>query len=727
MSDFADDDDVFEDAQDLVEESPADVHAAAPVEPSPAAPATPATEADDEADEAVSEVVATVHSTPAPAATATAQVEETHSATVAQEPSQPEPGPAAVSVDAQPAQHEPAPSPPPPAAAATAAAGTSTPATVAESNSQTPTESIVAPSSEPETAPAAPKALKQAEPVSPEPTPTTTQVAPTAQSTPSTVPVDAPELAVKQAAPQERASKQAEPIQTAQNTPPTVPVAAPAPAPAPAPAAASNNAGWGSWGSWGSVWSAAAATVTSVTETATNLSGNISKITREAIESVEGSLNIPTPEQMSRMAEDTSSNSASSAPPAATPSTSSPAPEPTPAKVATPVAEQSTASPSAASSSSLFGGWGLGSVLEKVKTVVPVDTTGLEALGQNVMSHGLVALETIGKRTIDAITEQGGEGASVRLRVPGAGPRPTLSQLLRDRRAESDGLAGGLASAQQQKAAALVSLSAMLDKYQGLVHLEALEMLTTNCTVKVQAAQTGLASQQLLEAHSKLDRIRMVLDLGEELTDSSAIVYSADKFLEEATALIEKLGYDRNATLVHRLADAQEAIFGELRDVLDEDVPNAVSVFQISSLTSELHQQTIDAIARITSLALEHIRKLGESLLLQRLEKERQVSTERAFANAAMARNLVALFREHLVSAQQQHSSGLATLARAASEAAGDNKDVQQQVATVQNSVQTEAQDATSYLHDALLLLVPMFQLHITDGMAATSPESPLL
>ncbi|OBS76329.1 hypothetical protein A6R68_17221 [Neotoma lepida] len=182
--------------------------------------------------------------------------------------------------------------------------------------------------------------------------------------------------------------------------------------------------GWGYWGSWGkSLLSSASATVATVGQGISNV-----------IEKAETSLGIPSPTEISAEVKQ--------------------------------AAGETNASEN--ESSPVAGPFG---VLSTISTAV-------QSTGKSVISGGLDALEFIGKKTMDVIAE-GDPGFK---RTKGLMNRnSTLSQVLREVKDKEEQWPSNEVTMETDKK---THYGLLFDEFQGLSHLEALEMLSRESEIK---------------------------------------------------------------------------------------------------------------------------------------------------------------------------------------------------------------------------------------------------
>uniref|UniRef100_A0AAY4EB37 Protein FAM114A2 n=1 Tax=Denticeps clupeoides TaxID=299321 RepID=A0AAY4EB37_9TELE len=273
--------------------------------------------------------------------------------------------------------------------------------------------------------------------------------------------------------------------------------------------------GWGYWGSWGkSLLSTATATVTTVGQ-------GISHV----IEKAETSLGIPSPEDLSACVEE----------------------------------EEKTDGEAREGESDRAGADGasaMGSAMGMLTSLSSV----VQSTGKTVITGGLDALEFIGKKTMDVIAE-GDPGFK---KTKGLMIRTTtLSQVLREaKEREEQQTAEKLTSDSEKKA----HYGMLFDEFQGLSHLEALEILSRESDAKVKSVLSTITGEPLIQLKEELELIKEPFSL---------VDFDDDDVDETKVAM-----------------------------------PNIVLHFQ------DVHSAAIRSLAEITARAIEQFHKVAEIVLL---------------------------------------------------------------------------------------------------------------
>ncbi|KAM6911755.1 protein FAM114A2 [Lycodopsis pacificus] len=417
----------------------------------------------------------------------------------------------------------------------------------------------------------------------------------------------------------------------------------PAKAPTPSESTVSQG-GWGYWGSWGkSIISTATATVATVGQGLT-----------QVIEKAETSLGIPSPTELSAQVEEEQNEHG----------------------------ESSSETDRAAGEGSAAVGGAMG-MLSSLTSVV-------QSTGKTVLSGGLDALEFIGKKTMDVIAE-GDPGFK---KTKGLMTRnSTLSQVLREAK-EREELQTAEKEFSDSEKKVVAHYGMLFDEFQGLSHLEALEILSRESDSKVKSVLTTLSGDELVQLREQLHRIKDSFSLVEfddedvdEKKDEDGSEFERE--LAEAleglsiTATADKLSKACKSTR-SRIADMSKPETEEEEEEEEEDGKKTPSV-------EEVHAAAIRSLAELTARSIELFHKLAEMIL-----------SSSGSAGASVLSQLTVLLCKELSLLSKRFTSCLTT--------AGSNEkgEVLNPLIT---GVFLEASNSASYIQDAFQLLRPIVEI----------------
>ncbi|ROL50811.1 Protein FAM114A2 [Anabarilius grahami] len=233
----------------------------------------------------------------------------------------------------------------------------------------------------------------------------------------------------------------------------------------------------------------------------------------------------------------------------------------------------------------------------------------LKKSGKTVISGGLDALEFIGKKTMDVIAE-GDPGFK---KTKGLMNRnSTLSQVLREaKEREEQQKAENVTSETDKKA----HYGMLFDEFQGLSHLEALEILSRESEAKVKSVLTTLSGEELAKLREELQDIKepfSLMEFDDEVEDEVK-VDDGEEFVKELTDFLEKLHISTSAD---KLSKARKNAFNHITNMKlqsEEEKEQEPAVKKCS--VEEAHLSAITSLAEFTARSIEQFHKTAEMLL----------------------------------------------------------------------------------------------------------------
>ncbi|XP_061326988.1 protein NOXP20 isoform X2 [Pezoporus flaviventris] len=435
----------------------------------------------------------------------------------------------------------------------------------------------------------------------------------------------------------------------------------------PATDSSSKASRWGAWGTWGkSLLSSASATVghgiTAVKEKAGSTLGihNTSSASSETAES-------PAAEMPITQAEDTLDQSFS---------------------------ENIPSSPSSGS-----------------RGMLSAITNAVQNTGKSVLSGGLDALEFIGKTTMNVLAES--DPGFKRTKTLMA-RTVSLSQLLREAKEKEK-----QRRAQQVTVERTAHYGLLFDEFQGLSHLEALEILSNDSEAQIQSYLATLDGEQLETVKTDLIAIKEIFVPKE--SDDEAVQAQKDTGEEFVSMLTELLFELHVAATPDKLNKArkkahewlEEATFStpvdieekvkakpgepgeesaEKEEKTDSDKPE----INKNKTVEEIYMLSIESLAEVTARCIEQLHKVAE-LILHGQEVEKTAQDQ-----AKVLTNLTNAMCNEVSSLSKKFSDSVTT--------AGSR--VKAEVLNpIINSVLLEGCNSTTYIQDAFQLLLPVLQI----------------
>uniref|UniRef100_A0A2R8ZQJ9 Family with sequence similarity 114 member A2 n=1 Tax=Pan paniscus TaxID=9597 RepID=A0A2R8ZQJ9_PANPA len=417
---------------------------------------------------------------------------------------------------------------------------------------------------------------------------------------------------------------------------------------------------WGYWGSWGkSILSSASATVATVGQGISNV-----------IEKAETSLGIPSPSEIS-----------------------------TEVKY---VAGETNAKENE-NSSPVAGAFGVFSTI----------STAVQSTGKSVISGGLDALEFIGKKTMDVIAE-GDPGFK---RTKGLMNRnATLSQVLREAKEKEEIRTSNEVTVETDKK---THYGLLFDEFQGLSHLEALEMLSRESEIKVKSILNSLSGEELETLKVELEQLKEAFSLAEFCEEEEEEKKGDEDFTKDITELFsqlhvsskpEKLARARNTahewirkSLTKPLAENEEGEKQSEAENTEQVNKNSIEpfLFVLVDLKCDIHAFAIRSLAELTACSIELFHKTAALVLHGR--KQEVTAIERSQTLSQMT---IVLCKE-LSSLSKEFTTCLTT---------AGVKEMADVLNPLITAVFLEASNSASYIQDAFQLLLPVLEISLIEN-----------
>ncbi|KAM8994176.1 protein FAM114A2 isoform 2-T2 [Ara ararauna] len=427
--------------------------------------------------------------------------------------------------------------------------------------------------------------------------------------------------------------------------------------------------GWGYWGSWGkSLLSTASATVATVGQGISNV-----------IEKTETTLGIPSPREISSETRDATRGSEN------------------PGASTTDAVEDGSSFP-------IAGALG---VLSTISTAV-------QSTGKSVISGGLDALEFIGKKTMDVIAE-GDPGFK---KTKGLMNRnSTLSQVLREaKEKEEQQTATKVTMATEKKA----HYGLLFDEFQGLSHLEALEMLSRESESKVKSVLSALSGEELDTLKEEMKQLKEAFSLPEffeeeEEEKKGKRAPGDEEFTKEVTELFSELRISSSpAKLITVRTSAHEWIAQfnsslpkeEKESEENQEVESRDGDHDAKKSVEDIHAFAIRSLAELTACSIEMFHKTAALFLHG--QKQEVTATDRAKSLSQMT---IVLCKE-LSTFSKEFTTCLTTAG------VKEKADVLNPLIT---GVFLEASNSASYIQDAFQLLLPVLQISLIEARTELS------
>lgn len=294
----------------------------------------------------------------------------------------------------------------------------------------------------------------------------------------------------------------------------------------------------------------------------------------------------------------------------------------------------------------------------------------VESTGNKVMTGGLGTLEAIGKKTMEVLQEGDPGLKKKRAFFMQEADKPILSQILREAKEKAETEEKTL---EEKQLARKVHFESLFDDNQGLVHLEALEMLSNQSDIKIQQYLAASDSSKLISIQEILEEIKELCNIGDE--------QEADN--RDFKIRLEEACKDLGVNISYeKLND----IWEESRSYLNPSV---------SHTEQEIYQTAISTIAQFTAYSVERFHKTAELIL---------INAKRSTVNEADALvRLTSILSSQIGVLANSFGNSLNKLAKTTDEPDEINAKI--------TTIFFEAMNASSYVEDAFRLLIPIIQV----------------
>ncbi|XP_055382841.1 protein FAM114A2 [Condylostylus longicornis] len=388
-----------------------------------------------------------------------------------------------------------------------------------------------------------------------------------------------------------------------------------------------NNDSWNGWKPWGGV-------VTSLLSTATE---GVTSLTTHVSQVLENSIGIPEPEEL--------------------------------VKINQKLEEQQLCSDTEKSSDVSSED----KKEERQSTLIGL-VSGVTTIGNKVITGGLDTLEGIGKKTMNILQENDPLLLNKRRIIGLESSKPNLSQVLREAKEKSEEIEKNLKQAQKQSYKKQLHFETLFDHYYGLVHLEALEMLSRQCDIKIQSLMTPLSGKALDEMKETLNEVKELCDLEELEADDHDEPYTKEILENDLKRATQDFGIPTDFTEILECWE-KNLIY------LQGDIENAHEVFE----------KGLRCLAETCALQMNKMHKIAELLIIK--ESHTTVSEADSLVQ------ITTIFSRHLRGIANKFCGKLNTFEQT------------EEVKTSITNIFVEVYNSTSYVQSAFKLFIPILQV----------------
>ncbi|XP_025893615.1 protein NOXP20 [Nothoprocta perdicaria] len=350
-------------------------------------------------------------------------------------------------------------------------------------------------------------------------------------------------------------------------------------------------------------------------------------------------------------------------------------------------------------------------------------SNAVQNTGKSVLSGGLDALEFIGKTTMNVLAES--DPGFKRTKTLMA-RTVSLSQLLREaKEKEKQRLA------QQVTVEKTAHYGLLFDEFQGLSHLEALEILSNESEAQIQSHLATLDGEQLETVKNELIDIKEIFlpkesdgeivkeqkgDAEEEFVSMltellfelhvAATPDKLNKARKKAHEWLEETNFSTTVDMEEQLKEKPEEPTEENTEKVEDKNGSGKSEVDKKKTVEEIYMLSIESLAEVTARCIEQLHKVAE-LILHGQEVEKTAQDQ-----AKVLTNLTSAMCNEVSSLSKKFSDSLT--------AAGSSMKAEV-LNPIVNSVILEGCNSTTYIQDAFQLLLPVLQIsHIQTSCLKT-------
>lgn len=299
--------------------------------------------------------------------------------------------------------------------------------------------------------------------------------------------------------------------------------------------------------------------------------------------------------------------------------------------------------------------------------------SGVTNIGNKVITGGLDTLEGIGKKTMNILQENDPLLLQKRKFMGLESERPILSQVLREAKAKSEEVEKNLKQMQKQAYKKQLHFESLFDNYYGLVHLEALEMLSKQAAIKLQSLLDPLTGKALTELKETLNEVNELCDLGDLDVNDTEEPLACEDLKEKLESSIEDLGVEISFEEILKC-------WKKNTDELDNNLE-----------PHHIYEKGLRCLAETCALQINKMHKIAELLII----KEHHSTANEADSLVQMT----TIFCYHLHGIANKFCRKLNTLEQ------------NEELSSLITNLFLEVCNSTSYVQSAFKLFIPILQV----------------
>lgn len=351
-------------------------------------------------------------------------------------------------------------------------------------------------------------------------------------------------------------------------------------------------------------------------------------------------------------------------------------------------------------------------------------TNVVQNTGKSVLTGGLDALEFIGKKTMTVLAESDPGFKRTKTLMERT---VSLSQMLREaKEKEKQRLA------QQLTAERTAHYGMLFDEYQGLSHLEALEILSNESESKVQSFLASFDGEKLELLRNDLISIKDTFAAKELENEENQEEQGSEEKGEEFASMLTELLFelhvaatpdklnkamkkahdwvenDQTMLPVGVAEESEENTKTEEKEEKSENPEDDEKEGKRTKTVEEVYMLSIESLAEVTARCIEQLHKVAE-LILHGQEEEKPAQDQ-----AKVLIKLTTAMCNEVATLSKKFTNSLTTV--------GSSKKAEVLNPMI-SSVLLEGCNSTTYIQDAFQLLLPILQVsHIQTSCSEAQP-----
>ncbi|XP_055605361.1 protein FAM114A2 [Uranotaenia lowii] len=312
--------------------------------------------------------------------------------------------------------------------------------------------------------------------------------------------------------------------------------------------------------------------------------------------------------------------------------------------------------------------------------------SGVTQISSKVITGGLDTLEGIGKKTM-TILQENDPGILSKGKLLGGKDGVVLSQVLREAKEKTEERERNLKQVQKHLYRKKLHFETLFDDYHGLVHLEALEMLSKQAALKLESLMAPLTGIALEELQETMNEVKELCELPESENDDTDGTHAIDELetkLKEAVTDLDNVKID----------------FQDLLKCWQENVEWLTEEPRKPQNSQQIFEKAMHALAQTTALCVLRMHKLAEILL---------ILDHHSTANEADALvQLTTVFCWHLSGVAARFSGQLSKSNQNDHNRRSGGEDSDNALIT---NIFLEGSNSISYVQNAFQLFIPILQI----------------